>query len=102
MLGGVRDSKFAMVTVQTIVYQCVKFLNFPTSGSMGCHRLQSGIRRRMPIGTIGICIDLVNLYKYGVLTIYCPTKAKDLNSLECETEKNYFTFFYLSRQINYR
>ncbi len=34
--------------------------------------------------------------------LYCPTKAKDLNSLECETEKNDFKVFYLSSQINYR
>ncbi len=27
------------------------------------------------------------------LVPYCPTKAKDLNSLECETEKNDFKVF---------
>ncbi len=36
------------------------------------------------------------------LVPYCPTEAKDLNSLECETEKNYFKVFYLSSQIIYR
>ncbi len=28
-----------MVTVQTVLYHCAKFHNFPTSGSMGYHRL---------------------------------------------------------------
>jgi len=28
-----------MVTVQTVLYLCVKFQNFPASGSMGCHKL---------------------------------------------------------------
>uniref|UniRef100_A0A9J8BBZ6 SRCR domain-containing protein n=1 Tax=Cyprinus carpio carpio TaxID=630221 RepID=A0A9J8BBZ6_CYPCA len=28
-----------MVNVDTVLYQCAKFHNFPASGSMGCHRL---------------------------------------------------------------
>jgi len=28
-----------MVTVQTVLYLCAKFHNFPTIMSMGCHRL---------------------------------------------------------------
>ncbi|KAL0163816.1 hypothetical protein M9458_039569, partial [Cirrhinus mrigala] len=47
------DSKFAMVNIGTVLYQCAKFHNFPTSGSMGCHRLKSGRRRRKPTDTIG-------------------------------------------------
>ncbi len=35
----------------------------------------------------------------NIQVLYCPTKTKDLNSLECETEKMYFKVF-LSSQIN--
>ncbi len=39
----------------------------------------------------------VKIYIY----IYYPTKASDLNSLECETEKKDFKVFCLSSQIYY-
>ncbi|XDV11869.1 hypothetical protein PO909_000671 [Leuciscus waleckii] len=35
-------------------------------------------------------------------SICCPAKAKDLNSLECETEKNDFKVSVFSRQKYYR
>lgn len=54
--GGARDSKFALVNVETVLFQCTKFDNFPASG-MGCHRLKSGRngrkRIRTPTDTIG-------------------------------------------------
>ncbi len=33
------------------------------------------------------------LFLINVEFLYCPTKAKDLNSLECETEKNDFKVY---------
>jgi len=39
---------------------------------------------------------------YTYIHAYCPAKAKDLNSLECETEKNDFKVSVLSRQKYYR
>ncbi len=36
---------------------------------------------------------------FSTLLHDCPTKAKDLNSPECETEKNDFKVFLLSSQL---
>ncbi len=30
-----------MVNIETVLYLCAKFHNFPTSGSMGCHSNKS-------------------------------------------------------------
>lgn len=35
------NSRFAMVTVQTLFYVCTKFQNLPMYSFMGCHRLGS-------------------------------------------------------------
>lgn len=42
----IEDSKFSMVNNQTVLYLYAKVHNFPSSGSMGCHKLKSRRRRR--------------------------------------------------------
>ncbi len=74
-----RDSKFGVVTIDSIIYQCATFYNFPASGSMGCHRHEQKKKKKKNANKHNRCLRtfgawpliniLYNLYFVMIIAI---------------------------------
>ncbi len=92
-----------MVRIQTLLYQCAKFHNFPASGSMGCHILPERKKKKKNRTSNGYnrchltfgAWPLITSFQELTITIFqetshfiAATKIKSIFNLETKTKQN--------------